>query len=149
MTELWTPDQPELSAEMLLVQQVSDIDPTQLDEPDRVEYDAYVDIVKQFSRYNPDTSEIETISPSRAEAIPAISARYCRLVIDARGELTPEEIVKEWATNIPENDGTRHPDVLFDIAQFNFGHDGPVEQIVKGLTAAETRRKEWLGSVKI
>jgi hypothetical protein len=114
------------SAEELLVQQVFGVDPAQIAGEALDQYSGFVQIVGQFSRFSPRTGHYETISPSRVAAVPAITERHQRLVGPARGRLSIGDIVQALHGNMPENDSERHPDHMFDIAQLNFGTDGPI-----------------------
>jgi len=124
------------------VQEVFGMDLPRLEAAEKAEFDGLVTITRQFSRTNPDTGDYETISPRRVAAIPAITERHVRLLRPARGELGLEEILDSWCHNMPENDGLRHPDHLFDMAQMNFGTDRPIEHIEHSIMRAELRRRE-------
>ncbi len=130
------------SAEAEAVEEVLGLEPDKLTDAEKVEYLAVVAIAASFSSSDPSTGEAVNISPSRIAAIPAISQRHCHQVEAARGVLTPEQVVEAWQANTPDYRDGRHPDLLFDIAQYNFGHDGPVDEVVRGLTLAEQRRQE-------
>jgi hypothetical protein len=130
------------SAEAEAVEEVLGLEPGKLSAAEKVEFLAVVAIAASFSSTDPSTGEAIVISPSRIAAIPAISQRHCYQVEAARGVLTPEQVVEAWQANTPDYRDGRHPDLLFDIAQYNFGHDGPVDEVVRGLTLAEQRRQE-------
>jgi len=119
-----------------------------LPEQERQEYDHLVVIVAQFSRINPNSSKLQMISKNRVAAIPAITERHIALVSNARGELTYDDIRKAWRENMPQHDTDRHPDVLFDIAQFNFGSDEPIGDVVRALTIAAQQRKAMRTTIK-
>lgn len=132
------------SREFELVREVFQLDPSELGVSDLDEFDNLVKIVQQFSRVNPATGEAEQISPSRVAAIPAITARHIELVQQARGVLTPEQVREVWLSNMPANTGDRHPDLLFDIAQYNFGTDEPIDDILRAINQAEIRRQKLI-----
>lgn len=132
------------TSESLLVQEVLGLEPNKLTEEEKREFLAVVAITASFSSADPSTGESIVISPSRVAAIPAISQRHCHQLEAARGILTPEQVIEAWESNTPSDRDDRHPDQLFDIAQFNFGHDGPVDDVVRGLTLAEQRRQEMI-----
>ena len=136
------------SHEARLVQNVFGIDPNNLGESDLEEFNHLVAIVGQFSRVNPETGDYESISPSRVQSIPAITARHIKLVAPARGILSPQEIAEVWRANMPFNNGERHPDLLFDIAQYNFGTDEPIDDILRAINRAEIRRQELIAAYK-
>lgn len=116
-------------------------DPSMLD-PEAAEWlELQTLIAAQFSRINPETYQYETISPSRVAAITPITIRHMQLLYPARGRLTNEDIRYSWQTNMPANDGMRHPDLLFDIAQINFGTDEPVDYIERQLMHQELERR--------
>lgn len=134
------------SAEALLVQDVFSVRPRDLapGSGELAQYEATVAIVEQFSRANPETGEREVISPSRVAAIPAITERHMRLLHPARGELSLSEVRDSWWGNMPENDGLRHPDMLFDMTQMNFGTDEPIGHIEYNIMRAELQRRELM-----
>lgn len=136
------------SHEADIVQGVFELDPSVLGDSDLEEFNHLVSIVKQFSRVNPETGEYESISPSRVQAIPAITARHIKLVAPARGILTSQQVAEVWNANMPFNDGSRHPDLLFDIAQYNFGTDEPIDDILRAINRAEIRRQELIAAYK-
>ncbi len=132
------------SAESQAVQTALGLDPTQFQGTDQQEFEALVAITKQFSRTDPETGIYQIISPSRIASIPAITERHCRLLAPARGQLTADDIKESWWTNMPENDGQRHPDQLFDIAQYNFGTDDDVTHILVSFTRLEAQRRQMI-----
>lgn len=142
MNEIILRESQQPNTEAARVQEVFGLDASRLTDDDQEQYVALVEIVSQFSRINPATKKREIISPNRIAAIPAITARHCELMRLALGELTPTQVVKAWRSNMPENDGARHPDLLFDMAQYNFGTDDPLDHVVRSLTQAEARRAE-------
>lgn len=135
---------PRSSVEAQLVQEIFDLDPAELSDRDLSEYENLVKIVGLFSRVNPESGAFEHISPTRISAIPAITARHINLVKQARGILTPQQVYEVWFDNMPENTGLRHPDLLFDIAQYNFGTDEPIDDVLRAINRAEERRRELI-----
>lgn len=123
------------------------VDLADLTDEERENYQLVVAIAQQFTRPDARSGKPAIISPSRTLAIPAITARYCELVRPARGSLSSEQIIEAWQSNIPQDYG-RHPDQLFDIAQFNFGTDEPTGDIVRELNRVERRRKELVERYK-
>jgi len=138
----------ELSPEETAVQEVLGINPAELDQYQLDEYQAVVAIVNQFSRFDPGTGEYQIISPSRIAAIPAITARHCAQQFPARGEMTVEQVLDDWLANTHDNMGDRHPDDLFNCAQWNFGSDADVTSIIFSITRAERERSEMVEQYK-
>lgn len=139
---------PEYSPEELVIQRLFDLDPADLEGDARAQYEATVMIVSQFSRTNPENGAREMISPGRIRAIPAITSRYMHLQKPARGVLGLEDVLYAWQDNMPENDGLRHPDLLFDMAQMNFGTDAPVQNIERNIMRAELQRRQMIAEYR-
>lgn len=136
------------SPEALMIQDVFEVHPNRMDTNERMEYDELVSIAMQFSRTDMTTGEYQIISKSRVAAIPAITARHMRLLEPARGVLTVDEVRESWRINMPENDGTRHPDLLFDMTQRNFGTDEPTGDITMSIMRNELRRRQLIEAYK-
>lgn len=113
----------------------------QLGQPDEWT-ETHAAIIGQFSSPHPRIAgRAQLISPSRAAAIPAITARWHAQRRAFLSNPAPNDILYAWRTNMPANTGTRHPDELFDNAQHNFGHDRPINWIVQGITHATEERR--------
>jgi hypothetical protein len=128
------------SLEAAAVQSVFELDFSEFSAEDSSQYQHVVAIVRLFTQYDPETRQPTILSPSRIAAIPAISARHAQLMRSARGELTRFQIENAWWDNFPHDREFRHPDLLFDIAQYNFGTDAPIDNILRAMAEAEKRR---------
>jgi hypothetical protein len=141
------------SPEDLLVRRVFDLGPSDITPIGGLDHTSLVAITTQFSRTNPRTSAHETISGSRVLAIPPVTERFRSLAHPTRGDLTAQEVTTAWRQNLPQNDGQRHPDRLFEIAVWNFGSDVPTrrveQEIYRECDERERLRRLYTGTAAI
>lgn len=110
-----------LEVEQLAVQQALGIDPTDLNAEGLDAFNSTVSVAGMFSRVDRQTGAYQTISPKRIRAIPVVSLDYASKQSASAGkELGWHEIESAWRTYTPTNDGSRHPDLLFDVALEGF-----------------------------
>ena len=131
---------PTFNSEYDLVCQVNGINPDAVP-PEMADWlNTHTVVTTQFSRQHQESSGTEMISLGRAASIPVITARWQELIRPAYPDVSVDDILRQWRTNMPENRSGRHPDELFDIAQWNFGTDASVRHIVNSITWRQRER---------